>query len=109
MFSQAMIYCILQILKIVSIVRIFEFFSTVYFRRANLNNEINFQTLIFGLVSCYKFIFQAEQIISDCTFVHVPYLNSLKISSRVFSIQARCKAKLTWAEVDGGGLRGRPK
>ena len=49
MFSQAMIYCILQILKIVSIVRIFEFFSTVYFRRANLNNEINFQTLMFGL------------------------------------------------------------
>ena len=45
-----MIYFILQILKIVSIVRIFEFFSTVYFRRANLNNEINFQTfIIFGL------------------------------------------------------------
>ena len=45
-----MIYFILQILKIVSIVRIFEFFSTVYFRRANLNNEINFQTLCIGQI-----------------------------------------------------------
>ena len=44
-----MVYFILQILKIVSTVRIFKFSSTVYFRRANLNNQINFQTLIFRL------------------------------------------------------------
>ena len=44
-----MVYFILQILKIVSTVRIFKFSSTVYFRLANLNNQINFQTLIFRL------------------------------------------------------------
>lgn len=57
-----MIYCILQILKIVSIVRIFEFFATVYFRRANLNNEINFQTLIFGLSVVINLFFKLNKL-----------------------------------------------